>query len=662
MKLTFLIPLLLIVEGLAAQQTVAPTPEGVGPARGQTHDGYNVTNSFELGYRFRSVGGDAGKYRSDVNFGNGVRLLGSSLGVNSTGGHGRLFDYLSLTTQGLGNDPYQFSSLRAEKNGLYRYQMLWRLSDYVNPGLTGLNDRHFLNTQRRLQDHDLTLFPQSGFRLFLGYTRNVQDGPALTSVNLFGSSGDEFPLFAGVRRERNEYRLGAEIRVSGLRLNLLRGWDDFKEDTPVSLTGTGTGGNPADLAALASLTRLEPYHGTSPYWRVNILSEQSRWLAVNGRFTYTMGRRDFVFDEAASGTSRFGAAFNRQTLVSGNGRRPVLTGSFTLTLFPTSKLTVSNQTAMHNVRMEGDSAFREFNNAVGAGVSLYFNFLGLRTIANTTDVNYRAAPWIGLYGGYHYSTRRVRSVEQFEAGAGLERLPAAQENRIHSGLAGLRLHPLKPLTISVDGELGRANRPFFPIGERNYHGLNARARYKARSLTLSAAAQSSYNTNSVSLSSHSSRSRNYFCDVSWTLTEWFSFDGSYSKLHLDTASGLFYFALSQSVPGERSIYTSNIHAGTFGAHVAVRKVADVFLGYSHVQDTGDGRATAVSGAAPGVPAFLAAQTFPVAFRSPAARLSVRLHEKLRWNFGYQHYGYREDFSMLRNYRAHTGYTSVLWSF
>ena len=133
MKLRFLIPLLLIVEGLTAQQTVAPTPAAVGPAKGQTLDGYNVTNSFELGYRFRSVGGDIGTYRSDVNFGSGVRLLGSSLGVNSTGGHGRLFDYVSLTTQGLGNDPYQFASLRAEKNGLYRYQMLWRLSDYVNP-------------------------------------------------------------------------------------------------------------------------------------------------------------------------------------------------------------------------------------------------------------------------------------------------------------------------------------------------------------------------------------------------------------------------------------------------------------------------------------------------------------------------------------------------
>ena len=36
--------------------------------------------------------------------------------------------------------------------------------------------------------------------------------------------------------------------------------------------------------------------------------------------------------------------------------------------------------------------------------------------------------------------------------------------------------------------------------------------------------------------------------------------------------------------------------------------------------------------------------------------------RIRWNAGYQYYGYHEQFSTLRNYRAHGGYTSVSWSF
>jgi hypothetical protein len=56
------------------------------------------------------------------------------------------------------------------------------------------------------------------------------------------------------------------------------------------------------------------------------------------------------------------------------------------------------------------------------------------------------------------------------------------------------------------------------------------------------------------------------------------------------------------------------------------------------------------------------QTFPLRYLSPQGRVSVRISEKIRWNAGYQYYGYHEDFSGLQNYRAHTGYTSVLWAF
>jgi hypothetical protein len=44
------------------------------------------------------------------------------------------------------------------------------------------------------------------------------------------------------------------------------------------------------------------------------------------------------------------------------------------------------------------------------------------------------------------------------------------------------------------------------------------------------------------------------------------------------------------------------------------------------------------------------------------RISLKLRENLRWNLGYQHYGYAEKFATSQNFRAHTGYTSVTWAF
>src|ERR1017187_10775893 len=134
---------ILLAYAALAQQVVTPTPEQAGSPRGENTGDYNVMESFENGYRFAVLDGSVGTYRSDVNYGNGIRLLSGNLSVNSRDGHGRWFDQIVLTTIGLGNDPYQSVTLRVEKNKLYRYDMLWRLDDYFNPGLPvagGLHD------------------------------------------------------------------------------------------------------------------------------------------------------------------------------------------------------------------------------------------------------------------------------------------------------------------------------------------------------------------------------------------------------------------------------------------------------------------------------------------------------------------------------------------
>ena len=87
---------LLFIGAAAAQQTVAPTPETVGPPRGDNVSDYNIVNSIETGYRWSSIGGSLDEYRSQVNYGNGARLLGSFFSMNSKDGHGRFFDQIML--------------------------------------------------------------------------------------------------------------------------------------------------------------------------------------------------------------------------------------------------------------------------------------------------------------------------------------------------------------------------------------------------------------------------------------------------------------------------------------------------------------------------------------------------------------------------------------
>ncbi len=644
---------------LHAQNTVAPTDEKVGEARGQSIGNYNLVQSWELGYRFHSVDGNEGKYRSDVNFGNGIRLLGSRFALKSKDGHGGFFDDLTLSTQGLGNDPYQSANLRLARNRVYSYDMLWRSNQYFNPALAISGGQHAMDTVRRLQDHDVTLLPQSKVRFFFGFSRALQQGAALTTTNAFdGIRGDEFPLFANVHRRQNEYRFGNEIRAFGIRLNWMQVFEQYREETPLALTAPSAGANPADRTRLTSYGATEPYQGTTPSFRLSLFRERGERWAVNGRFTYSNGNRDFSYSEAALGVNRFGAAQNRQIAVGGNARRPVTTGHVTLSLFPTSTLTITNHTAYHLTRMEGRSTYTEINNGSLDLTTVNFQYLGIRSLSNVTDAHLQIRPWVAVRGGYQYSEREIKSVEQVIIEGFPGEIRSTQNNRLSAGSAGIRIKPVRTMLLAVDGELGRQDRPFYPISEKNYEGYSGRLTWRPGVFSLSALARVANNSNSTTLFAHSSKSRHYGVDGSWNPRDWFSLEGGYAKLHAGTVTGIGYFLAQALVSRQQSIFLSNLHTGHLGAHVALKDRVDLYAGFTTSRDTGQpGRP-----AGPELPAFRAVQVFPMNFDSPLARISVKITPKIRWNFGYQYYRYEEDLLIQQNYRAHTGYTSVLWTF
>jgi hypothetical protein len=657
--------LLLLPALVCAQETVAPTTgESTISPRGENTGDYNVVQSWEFGYRFASVGGDDGKYRSDVNYGDGIRLLSSYLTVNSRDGHGRWFDEIVLTTQGLGGDPYESATFRIQKNRWYRYDLLWRSNDYFNPGLTVADGEHLEDTTFRFQDHDLTLLPQSWFRVHAGYSHTTQEGPALTTEQEFDSQGDVFPIFRDTRQEYNEYRLGADIVLKNFRLSVLRRWEYFKDDTTDNLTVTEQGG-PTDPSQLTGFTRAQPYRGRAPGWLVNLAGDY-KWIAMNGRFTYTAGRGDFIQNESATGIDRFSNPQNVQDIFTGNGDRPVISGDANFTLFPSSRLSLTNNTSVSNTRMTGNDSFEQFNNATFTAQTVNFQFLGVLLITNSTDIRYRFSKKFDVFAGYRYSDRQIRSIEAGLSGS-IFNTTAQQSNQLRAGVAGVSWMPINDLRIHLETEVGSNDHPFAPISQKNYDVIRSRVQYRKKNYTLGGSYLESYNNNSILITAYSSHSRTYTGSGSWNAKSWLSVDASYSKLHLDTAGGLSFFAGSPAMLQDtQSIFISNIHAGNLGLRFAVTPRADFYVGYNITKDTGDGRASdSLAQATPIGQLLYSVQTFPLTYQTPLVRISIKLTPKLRYNVGYQYYGYHEEFGVLdvnQNYRAHTGYTSLLWSF
>ncbi|MDP9053437.1 MAG: hypothetical protein M3N93_03925 [Acidobacteriota bacterium] len=650
-----------------AQDTVAPTTgETTAPTRGQNAGAYNVAQSWELGYRYASIGGDQGKYRSDVNYRDGVRLLSSYLTVNSRDGRGRSFDEIVLTTQGLGNDPYESATLRVQKNSLYRYDMLWRSNDYFNPGLTVSNGEHSMDTKNRWQDHELTLFPQSWFRVRAGYNRTVQLGPALTTTQEYDARGDVFPIFRDLKEQYNEYRIGADVTRKSFRFTLLRRWEYFKEDSTDALTATLQGAS--DLSTLTGFQRSQPARGNTRGWLGNLYAER-KWIAVNARFTYAGGRGAFIQNESALGVDRFGTSQNRQVSVTSNGDRSVTTGDLNVTILPLLRFSIVNNTSISNTNITGNNAYTQFDNATLSAQTVNFQFLGVRLITNATDLRYRLSRRIDAFAGFRYSARLIRSIEDSTVpDEPVSGISAQQSNHLKAGVAGVNLLLVKDLRVHAEGEVGVSDNPFTPVSLRNYHAIRSRVNYRKKGYSLGGGYQENYNNNSITVTAYSSHARTWSAEASWSATPWLAVDASYSKLHLDTVGGLAFFAGSPRtslVTNQESIYISNIHAANLGVRLPVTRRADIYLGYNITKDTGDGRGALVAQTTAIAQIFYNVQTYPLTYQTPLARVSIRITPKLRYNLGYQYYGYHEGFGLLsevQSYRAHTGYTSLLWSF
>jgi len=494
----------------------------------------------------------------------------------------------------------------------------------------------------------------------LGYSRETQGGTGIATDQTFGT-GSAFPLFSRIKWQRNEYRIGNELHWHHTVFIWTRAWADFKDDSTYSLNGGPTASLAGNNGLLTAFIRTQPFHGTNPYWTA-ALFQTNTLFTFNGRFTYTGGQGAFLSSEGAAGLSSSLVAQNVQITTFGQGKRPVATGNATFSLFPTSKLTIVNHTSIYNVRTEGNNEMIQLNNLTQLTQTLNFQSLGIRTVATDADLTYQLTPGLALISGYEYSNRRINSVEESMTTRGTSLIPFSQTNQLHSGNAGFRWRPLKPLSIMVDGEIGRANLPFTPKSEGNFNAIRSIVNYRVKNFQASASLRDERNATSVTLSSFSSHSRVWSASASWSGSSWLSLDANYSKLHVDTLGGINFFANGTHLANQVSYYLSNLHTASAGVRLNKNRFT-VYFGGSLAKDTGDGRGNATSTTVgPAIPAFQAAQTFPLQYLSPVGRLSIRISERIRWNAGFQLFDYQTPFSPAINFVARTGYTSLLWSF
>jgi hypothetical protein len=231
---------------------VSRAQDNSGESKGINSGDYNIHSTIEFGYRLNEVTGNQNTYDTFENLGSGLRLFNFDFEMRSLDHHGFFFDNLSLSSFGYGGDPNDVTRLRIEKNKWYDFRLLFRRDknfwDYnlsanpynpatlnragslttgcfvgpptsafpqgapafcSSPAIAQNNSLHDLDLVRRMEDYDLTLFPQSAIRVRLGYSRNRDEGPSL-----FTTDGGTIAAFNEANSyTTNAYRAGIDFHV-----------------------------------------------------------------------------------------------------------------------------------------------------------------------------------------------------------------------------------------------------------------------------------------------------------------------------------------------------------------------------------------------------------------------------------------------------------------
>ncbi|HEY6386352.1 MAG TPA: hypothetical protein VIX91_11785 [Candidatus Acidoferrum sp.] len=248
---------LLLIGALLSEGVPQVSAQQDDEQKGIDQGNYNVKQSIEFGGRFTSISGNTQTYDTFVNLQQGARLLGFNTEMNSLDHHGTLFDHFSASNFGYGGDPNVVSRLRVSKNTWYKFDALFRkdentwdyslLANPLNPTTPFANgpagyggtvcttciialSPHNLDTRRKMGNYNLIIRPESSVRFRMGYSSNINEGPAFTTIH----QGTEQFLLADVKTTVNTYRLGIDFKIlPQTNISYDQIWTYYKGDTGI---------------------------------------------------------------------------------------------------------------------------------------------------------------------------------------------------------------------------------------------------------------------------------------------------------------------------------------------------------------------------------------------------------------------------------------------
>lgn len=656
---------LFIIIGSANGQTTTPADGNV------TWGGYNVTSTTEIGWRWRRLSGNENKYRSDLDYKQGLRSFDTNLLLESDSGKGKYFDSLLISNTGWGSDRFGSTRVNVEKTGVYRFNGNVRRIAYFNNLSNHVLGQHTSDTQNTMGDFDFVAMPQNEkIRFNFGYSFSNFNGPGVWTIRAYS---DEFPVTNTTKNRSNDFRVGAEGKLFGFNWGITQGFRLFRDRSAYEITSLSPGNNPTNTSALSSFSRIFPTDGTGYYTAGNLQRTIAKKLDFSARLIYTETRSRMSMVEIIKGRDNSNNQVDLDRFdITSLAKRIQMRGDIGLTYNFNDRFRISNTFSYDRFTVNGGEALEEAlyrRNNAGTPLATSLVRSGAYRVndydryVNTIEGDFQVNNAVAGHIGYRYTHRKVNvtgydiTLTSAPSTTNPKFYNEEESNSTHAVIAGMKIKPIKNWVVFWDAEHGTADNVFSRLENYQYTNFRVRSRITAKNFAFNASAISRDNTNpSESLTvppldfGAVIKSRVYSGSVDWEASSKLAFNAGYTYRHMTANTAIQVSVATGRVFGFSQYFVRDNYAN-LDVSAKPHKRVSFFGSYRISLDRGQGTRFSA------LPQFIIT-SYPMKMHSPEFRLAFRITRNVDWNVGYQYFKYRDDQTLTQNYKAHLPYTSL----
>jgi hypothetical protein len=629
-----------------ASQPAAPAAPSGNADPSATEPRQTITGNVDLGYRWLSgVGGDLQTYRSVVDMGSGVRLLGLDLTVETAAR--KWLDRVNVRGSGWGGDPYNTAHVDAVRHDWYNFSFDYRnfayfnfLPSYADPTIgSGVYlDQRSLDTHRRIMDFELDLAPGRWIVPYLGYSHDSGSGTGITD---FVNGLNSYPVSNRPRDKTDNFRGGIRMERKKFHITVEQGGTLFKDDQEVFTNNLNFGNSIISFFGqqlfLSKLIQEYGIRGDSIYTRVLGTANATPWLDLFGSYLYSRGNTNVNYTQYNVGQFIDLDALLLYTselaLLNGAARQPHNSGTLGFELRPARRLRMIE--SWMTDRLSNRSSATQNQQILTPTPTTLLTDLTSELVVNYNREQIEAlfdlTSRITLRGGYRYEWGNGLTQGALIFGPPTE---TGQVKR-QVALAGASYRTSQGLSASLDFERSGGDLVYFRTGLLDYVKARGLARYQVKpSLIVGGGFSVLHNQNPAPSIQYDYLSHDESVSVTWNPDngKLMTVTGDYTRA---TIRSNINYIVPQNFTTATSIYRDN-------AHEASALVDLVVPGFG------------VKGPRLGFGGWLlrTSGSRPTDYYQPIVRFTTPAYKHVNWFGEWRYYGFGEPFYLFEGFRSH----------